>query len=125
MIYIFTYSVCHICLKLTVMFVTTFDAVIFFCPHSYWKKLSTTLNSINRVFFQYIHFQIIESTFRENFSYTYFFKKGRFFDVTYYGHIEGVRFYSLDFILFLRVVFTICVSAIFYQIFIFHQMIAL
>ena len=31
-----------------------------------WKKLSTTLISINRIFFQYIDSQAVQSTFREN-----------------------------------------------------------
>ena len=44
---------------------------------SYSKKLSSILTSFNRVFLQSILFH------RENSSHTYFFKKGKFSDVTY------------------------------------------
>ena len=80
MISIFTYFICHVRHKLNVMYVTTLDAIIFLVLCSYRKKLSTII-SINRVFFQCNHFQSVESTFRENSIYTYFFKKGRFSDV--------------------------------------------
>ena len=57
------------------------------------------------------------SIFRENSSYTYFSKKGRFSNVTYtmlftihaihYDHMEDVKFYSFDSFFFLRIVFDI------------------
>ena len=83
MICIFTYSICHILHKLTVTYIITLDGVILFALCGCWRKLSVILLSINRVSFQYIHFQTVESTFRENSSYTYFFKRGRFSDITY------------------------------------------
>ena len=54
----FTYFICHIHHKLTVTFVTTFNAVIFLSSVVIEKYyISTILISINRVFFQCIHFQ--------------------------------------------------------------------
>ena len=78
-IFIFTYSICHIRHKLTVTYFIKLDAVIFLSCVVIQKKLSSILTSFNRVFLQCIHFQI----FRENSSHTYFFKKGKFSDVTY------------------------------------------
>ena len=52
----FIYSICDVRQKLTVAYVTTLDTEIFLIFRDYWKKLSTTLTTINRVFFQYIHF---------------------------------------------------------------------
>ena len=78
MIFTFTYFICHVRHKLSVTYVTTLHAVIFFVLCSYWKILSTVLISTNRVFFQCMHFQSVGSIFRENSSYAYFFKNGRF-----------------------------------------------
>ena len=81
--FIFTYFIFQVRHKLNVTYVTKRVVMIFFAICSYWKKLSTILISNNRVFFQCIHFKSVKSTFRENSLYTYFFKKGRFSDVTY------------------------------------------
>ena len=82
MIFIFTYFICHVHHKLNVTYVTKLDAIIFSVLCSYWKKLSTTQISINTVYFQCICSKSVESTFTENSVYTYFFKNGRFSDVT-------------------------------------------
>ena len=66
-IFIFTYSICHIRHKLTVTYFIKLDAVIFLSCVVIQKKLSSILTSFNRVFLQCIHFQI----FRENSSHTF------------------------------------------------------
>ena len=59
MIFMFTYFICHMHHKLSVTYVLTLDAEIFFVLSNYWKILSTILISINRVLFQYMHFQSV------------------------------------------------------------------
>ena len=91
---------CHVCHS-------NWCCNIFYWKIEKWKILSTILISIFTVFFQCIHLQYVQSTFRENSSYTTFFKKARF-SVTYlmllspailnsyYDLNEDVTFYSPD-----------------------------
>ena len=113
-IFIFTYFICHVRHKLNVMYVIKLDAIIFFLLCSYWKKLSTVLISINRVFFQCIHFKFVKYFQRKFYLYLLFLKRQILWCHvrhailnSYYDHMEDVRFYTLDSFFFLRILFDI------------------
>ena len=74
MIFIFTNFICHVCHKLTVMYVTKLYAVIcFVIEKNYQPYYSPSIGSSFNASFSIC-------IFRENSSYIYISKKGRFSD---------------------------------------------